>query len=288
MNVYQRIVLSIFSVTLWSLSFGQSAQVKDFWYAGAEISRFALDQNRYGEQHQGHAEFIFVTEPFLLEEQVKHEHGQGAATDVLKLNALRTFNTGLYSYRTMTSTFQPIDLATYPHALKSTTSIQDWCGQAFQQINRIAEGWQLKLYSYFQNEGDRSEVLSEAYLEDALWLLVRLDPAALPLGSISVVPGAVHTRFAHIPVRFERAEASLRENTERSFYRLDYPALKRQLEIEFDRQFAHVIRSWREMSPSGTTTATLEDRMMNSNYWLLNQPKHAPLRKELGLEPIAD
>jgi len=288
LNAIIRVSLCTISFSLATIASSQSTQIQDFWYAGAEISRFTLDQNRYGEQHVGHAEFIFVTEPFLLQQQVKHEHGDGPATDVLKLNALRTFNTGLYSYRTMTSTFQPVDYAKYPQALKSTTSIQDWCGQAYQQINRIENGWQLRLHSYFQDTADRSEVLTEAYLEDALWLLLRLDPTVLPLGTIQIVPGALYTAFAHQPAQPQVAEARLQQDALTSLYCLDYPDLSRQLEIEFDNSFPHIIRSWREIVPSGTTTAVLQNRIMNSNYWLYHQPQHGHLRQDLGLEAVAD
>ena len=125
-----------------------SDSIRDFWFSGAEINHYTLDQSRYGQQHPGHAEFIFVTEPFLTQQQVKNETGGQPSTDVLKLNTLRTFNTGIYSYRTMTSTFQPIDLARFPHALKTTTSVQDWCGQSFQQINRKHSQWQVELRSW--------------------------------------------------------------------------------------------------------------------------------------------
>lgn len=79
--------------------------IRDFWFNGAEISRYELSQAQYGENHPGHVEFIFITEPFLIDKQVKHESGPGDSTDVLKLNALRTFNTGIYSYRTMNSNY---------------------------------------------------------------------------------------------------------------------------------------------------------------------------------------
>jgi hypothetical protein len=36
--------------------------VRDFWFNGAEISSFKLDQSRYGKNHPGHAELIFVTD----------------------------------------------------------------------------------------------------------------------------------------------------------------------------------------------------------------------------------
>ena len=268
--------------------FGAKGLVRDFWFNGAEINRYELSQSRYGETHPGHAEFIFVTEPFLTQQQVKNERGIHAATDVLKLNALRTFNTGIYSYRTMTSTFRPIDLATYPHALKTTTSIQDWCGHAFQQINRSSTGWSVELRSYFENEGDQDTELSEAWLEDELWLLVRLDPQELPTGLIHVVPGALTTRFAHQPIQPQQAVGKLVAGRKQSTYILSYPELQVSLQIHFDSAFPHIIRSWEERSSQGVTKAVLTHRIMNSAYWSEHKSSDRDKRQQLGLEPMAD
>jgi len=265
-----------------------SDEVSSFWFNGAEINRYELSQMRYGETHPGHAEFIFVTEPFLTKEQVKNESGGNPSTDVLKLNALRTFNTGIYSYRTMRSTFQPIDLAKFPQALKTNTSIQDWCGQAFQQINKTDEGWRVELRSYFQKMGDRNFELPDVALEDALWLRLRLDPNSLPTGAIELIPGSLFTRFNHHPIRIEAAEAERIQGSEISRYVIRYQAIARELHIHFDTEFPHVIRSWKEVGPQGTTKAVLKDRIMNSYYWSQNRPEDAPLRKKLGLEAVAD
>jgi hypothetical protein len=267
---------------------GANDRVRDFWFNGAEINRYDLSQSRYGQAHPGHAEFIFVTEPFLTQQQVKDERGLHPATDVLKLNALRTFNTGIYSYRTMTSTFRPIDLATYPHALKTTTSVQDWCGHAFQQINRRGTGWSVELRSYFENEGDQNTELSESWLEDELWLLVRLDPEELPTGLIRVVPGALTTRFAHQPIQPRQAVGKLVTGLKQSTYTLSYPDLQRSLEIHFDSAFPHIIRSWEERSSQGITKAVLTHRIMNSAYWSEHAPSDRDKRQQLGLEPMAD
>jgi|GEM_PF-574654 hypothetical protein len=262
--------------------------IRDFWFSGAEINRFELTQMRYGESHPGHAEFIFVTEPFLTDTQVKNESGGSPSTDVLKLNALRTFNTGLYSYRTMTSTFQPIDLAAFPHALKTNTSVQDWCGQAFQQLNKTESGWRGELRSYFQTKGDRDFELGDVPLEDALWIQLRLDPAQLPLGEIRIVPGAIYARFNHHPIQGEAAEATLESNGKTSTYALTYAEINRQLEITFDTKFPHIIRSWKEIGATGTTEAVLTHRIMNSNYWSENRAADTPKRKQLGLDPLAN
>lgn len=262
--------------------------VRDFWFNGAEINRYELSQTRYGEQHPGHAEFIFVTEPFLTQQQVKDERGIHSSTDVLKLNALRTFNTGIYSYRTMTSTFRPIDLLAYPHALKTTSSVQDWCGHGFQQINRTETGWNAELRSYFEKEGDQDTELGETWLEDELWLLVRLDPQELPTGLISIVPGALTTRFAHLPIKPQQARAKLITTKSQITYSINYPELQRALHIHFDSEFPHIIRAWDETSKTGTTTAKLTHRIMNSAYWSEHQLSDRDKRKQLGLEPIAD
>jgi hypothetical protein len=262
--------------------------VRDFWFNGAEINRYDLSQSRYGTAHPGHAEFIFVTEPFLTRRQVKNERGGGPSTDVLKLNALRTFNTGIYSYRTMTSTFRPIDLATYPHALKTTTSVQDWCGHTFQQINRRGTGWNVELRSYFESEADQDLELSEAWLEDELWLLVRLDPEELPTGLIRVLPGALTTRFDHLPIQPQQAIGKLVTGLKHSTYTLSYPESQHSLEIHFDSAFPHIIRSWKERSKQGITKAVLTHRIMNSNYWSENKPSDRDKRQQLGLEPLAD
>ncbi len=262
--------------------------IRDFWFNGAEVNRYELSQSRYGEQHPGHAEFIFVTEPFLTQQQVKDERGLHPSTEVLKLNALRTFNTGIYSYRTMTSTFRPIDLSSYPHALKSTASVQDWCGHTYQQINRSETGWRVELRSYFEQEGDQTKELSEAWLEDELWLLVRLDPTQLPTGLIHVVPGALTTRFAHQVIQPRQAVGKLLTGDQQSTYSLSYPERQHTLHIHFDTVFPHVIRAWEESSSQGTTQAVLTHRLMNSNYWSEHQPSDRTKRKKIGLSPIAD
>lgn len=257
--------------------------IRDFWFSGAEINRYTLDQSRYGHQHPGHAELIFVTEPFLTEKQVKNETGSQPSTDVLKLNALRTFNTGIYSYRTMTSTFRPVDPVKFPHALKTTTSVQDWCGQSYQQINRKHSKWQVELRSYFEKEGDQNYELEESWLEDELWLLARLDPQKLPTGLIQVIPGAVTTRFDHHPIRPYKAIGSLKYSKQ-IIYTLYYPELQKTLEIILDLKFPHIIRAWKETSPQGTTKATLTHRIMNSEYWSKNKPNDQTLRSTLGLD----
>ncbi|WP_411825340.1 septum formation inhibitor Maf [Luteolibacter sp. AS25] len=262
--------------------------IQDFWFNGAEISSYTLSQSRYGSNHPGHAELVYVTEPFLTEKQVKNENGGEPTTDVLKLNALTTFNTGLYSYRTMTSTFRPIDVEKFPFALKTSTSVQDWCGQSFQQANLVGNEWHIELRSYFEDEGDQELTIPETHTEDGIWITLRLNPKELPTGNISMIPGAVFTRFNHQPVQTTPAKAELKAGGKDSIYTITYPSLKRTLSIRFDTKFPHIIRGWTENIGDQKTTATLNKRLMNVYYWEQHNPGDASKRKSLGLQPIAD
>ena len=108
-----------------------------YWYQGkAELTRYELNQARYGEMHKGEAVLIFVTEPFLPDKQVKLERGDPSkGVTVLKLNSVRKFFTGIYPYSLMTSTFMPVSFAATGRALKVASSSQEWCGQTFTQLN---------------------------------------------------------------------------------------------------------------------------------------------------------
>ena len=108
---------------------------KKYWFAGdAEISSYTLTQSRYGELRSGNAVLIYVTEDFLPNTQVKANNPGENSIKVLKLNATKNFNTGIYPYNIMQSTFQPVYNKSQP--LKISASIQEWCGHVYAQINR--------------------------------------------------------------------------------------------------------------------------------------------------------
>ncbi len=261
-----------------------------YWYRGlAEITSYDLEQARYGELHPGEAVLIFVTEPFLEAEQVKADdpEADGAVT-VLKMNATRSFNTGVYPYSMMTSVFAPV--AGGP-ALKVTTSSQEWCGHTFTQLNRTDAGYHLSLYSYFEGEGDQDRTLPDALLEDDLWTRLRLNPDALPTGEITVVPGTVYQRFSHLHLEPYPATATLTPGPGLRTYTLTYPDLDRTLAITFTAAFPHTVEGWTETRRSGfgdaartlTTTARKKERDLLA-YWERNKRADAPLREVFGLD----
>ena len=119
-------------------------EFNSYWFNGnAELTSYEVEQDRYGELRKAEQVNIFVTEDFSKEMHVKLDAPQNAGADripVLKLNWIRRFNTGIYDYSLMQSVFKPLDGSS---ALKTTTTIQDWCGHVFQQYNRKENGYKL-------------------------------------------------------------------------------------------------------------------------------------------------
>ena len=73
------------------------------------------------------------TEPFDAIDQIKADQSNRDNRSVLKLNATRDFYTGIYPYKIMSSTFLPLDRE--ENAIKVATSIQEWCGHTYMQLN---------------------------------------------------------------------------------------------------------------------------------------------------------
>lgn len=270
----------------------------DYWYQGkAEITSYALQQARYGEVHDGHAVLIFVTEDVSRSKHVKLDHPSRAGDDavkVMKLNFTKKFNTGIYPYSMMSSVFTPVYRADDPHTLKITTSSQEWCGHTFTQLNRTAQGYHARLYSYFEQEGDRTLDIENAIPEDELWVAIRLNPGDLPTGAVRLIPGTMHQRLSHGDWGVYTATASLKEdpqNPNYMVYSVTYPEQERTLSITFNKAFPHEIEAWEDTYRSGfgrnvrklTTRATRMKRMM-IDYWTRNKTTDEGLRRELALE----
>ncbi|CAM2008448.1 hypothetical protein [Acanthopleuribacter pedis] len=272
------------------------ATFHQFWYQGkAELSRYELKQSRYGELREGDTVLIFVTEPLLQKEQVKRERGDAPADTVLKLNAQHQFNTGLYSYSLMTSTFTRVDYR-QPETKKVTFTGQDWCGHSFMQINRTADQYAYQIRAYFQNPGDTEGRFEKgAVLEDELLNWIRLAPAHLPTGKIRVVPSLQFQRLKHLPAAAVAAEASLTETGDHDFgdatlyrYRVVFPDLERTLDIYFTQSAPFRIEGWADRFPDGgkpMTTTARRTHTVWEPYWNQNRNSDAANREKLGLQP---
>lgn len=263
-------------------------EFKEYWFSGqAEVTSYHLQQERYGEMREGTAVTIFVTEEFLREAQVKSDHSNEKNVLAMKLNTLKNYNTGIYPYSIMTSTFSPVKSTDHP--LKISNSVQEWCGQVYMQLNN-KKVFEIQSHSYFEGEADRSLELAKTYLEDEIWNLIRLNPEELPTGDISIIPSFEYIRLNHIEIRAHNAYANLKQGDSVTIYTLHYPDLQRQLKLFFRNRFPYEIEKWEEVNASKQndtlrllTTGSIIKRM-KIDYWNKNQNEFAPLRDSLGLK----
>jgi hypothetical protein len=261
-----------------------SQDFKDYWYKNqAEITSYKLEQARYGEIRDGNAVLVFVTEPFLRDEQVKADNNQPSNIPVLKLNASKNFNTGIYPYSIMQSSFFPV--ANNQHALKISCSVQEWCGHVYTQLNNRTE-FEVTSHSYFESEGDEDFSLNKSILENELWIQLRIDPKSLPTGTIEAIPSFEFLRLRHVPFKAYSATATLTDNS----YSIDYPEINRSLTIHFTPEFPYNIEGWEEKFISGfgqkakeLITKATKLKTIKSDYWNKNTNADTSLRETLDL-----
>lgn len=280
---------NIITPTINKVERSHNQEFKEYWYAGdAEITSYNLKQARYGELRDGNAVIIFVTEDFLPEKQVKADNYSQENIPVLKCNVTKKFNTGVYPYSVMTSSFSPV--LTEGHTLKVSNSVQEWCGHVYAQLNNRKK-FEIVSHSYFGSEADRTLSLPKTWLEDELWSFIRINPEELPTGNVELIPSFEFLRLRHKEVKAYPAIISLKQGDSLSIYRIEYPELERDLTFYFNSSFPFEIEKWEETFVSGfgpealalTTTATKIKRIKTA-YWSQHSNKDLVLRDTLGLK----
>lgn len=254
-----------------------SKEFNKYWYAGeAELTSYKLEQARYGEIRKGNAVLVYVTEPFLAKEQVKADRNNPSNINVLKLNSTKKFNTGIYPYSIMQSTFYPVN--NNNHAIKVSASIQEWCGHTYIQLNN-REDFNIVAHSYFEGEADQDFNVKKAVLENELWTQLRIDPKSLPTGNFEIIPSLEFIRLKHKKIKNYKANAELKLGN----YTIKIPELSRRLSINFNSNFPYEIKSWEE-TVNGLTTKATKLKTIKSAYWNKNSNKDEVLRETLLLK----
>ena len=263
-----------------------SEAFKSYWFDGtAEISSFDLEQSRYGSIRKGEAVLIFVTEDFDTQNQVKANSKSTSSKVVLKLNKQKNFLTGIYPYSIMSSSFTY--LGWEPHLAKISTSIQEWCGQSYLQLNH-RDPMELRSHSYFEGEEDQHiRFPMNTLTEDELWNRIRLHPEKLPLGEFTLLPSLELLRLNHLPLKTVTAVAVLTPGDSLSTYEIGFPSLGRKLKIHFQKAPPYLIEGWEDESDKGAsfTTKAFRRKTVKLPYWKLNKAGDEKYRTELNLIP---
>lgn len=277
-----------------------------WWHDGrAELDGYRYTVQRYGHARTGRAVAIYVTEPFSRARHVKLDdpaHAREDAVEVLKLNLMRDFQTGIYDYHTMLSVFATSDDFT---ALKITFTSSEWCGMVFEELH--ASGRQLlhRVSSYFDGETNQQPLLLPAngVQEDALFLLLRgLRADYLAPGGSRVVPflaSPFHRRLAHQPAVWQpatiaRLAAPATVTVPAGSFACDVyevrPGDGRRGRFDVECAWPHRIVRWKWQAAPGATALGATDAAeltgtTRLEYWRTHDPGDERLLSEIGLAP---
>ncbi|MEL0651523.1 septum formation inhibitor Maf [Algibacter sp. TI.3.09] len=265
----------------------RSSEFNKYWYSGtAELNSYTLKQSRYGEIREGEVVLVFVTEPFSISKQVKLDNPKEAGEDlvpVMKLNHVRKFTTGIYDYSIVTSSFTPVDFQKYPNTLKLNTSIQEWCGHTFTQLNLDGSNYGFKQFSYFEADGDTEKTIPAAMLEEELITRIRLNKGQLPLGKVDIIFSTIYSRFAYKDLEATKAEITKTEQDSTILYNIAYLSYDRKVSIEVEKNFPYKILSWTEDNGDGLVTEARLKKSIQEPYWSQKKLSDEVKRAELQL-----
>ncbi len=266
----------------------------------AELSGYALRRTHYEQPRQGSVVLVFVKETLSLRARVKTE--APAADDrleVIKLNAIEDFRTGLYDYGLLSSVFVQRAAADGRPAgapAKLVWSMQEWCGTVFEELVIRGDRAHRRSASYFEGAGDRDEVLPfppETLAVDQLPVVVR------GIAGPRLAPGErrpVHffrsfgtTQLHDLPLGF--ADGQLTRSAGTSV--IEVPAGRVEVETwtaELDADTVH--RYWVERAPPHRLVAwegpdAVRAELLGTTrapYWELRFEGHERHLADIGLE----
>lgn len=284
-----------------------TARAADFWATWgdgrAELDGYRLRQPRYGAVRDGAAVLIFVTEDFSDSARVKADPGKhppGDVYPVLKLNAVRRFQTGIYDYSVMTSVFSRISGGSRALSpVKVAFSSQEWCGQVYHQLLPRGATIRSEVHSYFDGEADSATDLPApegGLLEDELALRLRSFAGQADLVApgrsltVPLLPSLLSARLLHRPLRWGSAVVSRAERPEVAqvpagalrvwTYRV-VAAERGEWTYQTEVAAPHRLVAW--TGPDGERGELLGSARLP--YWKLNGPGGEAELQKLGLLP---
>jgi hypothetical protein len=256
------------------------------WNDGnGELAGYKAVVPRYGALRVAELVLVTVTEPMNRRTWIKDDAARGAdRVSVLKVNASLKFQTGIYPYSVLTSTFAPVDDWGVERfsPVKVTLTAQEWCGHVFHGIWPGRDRFLSQEISYFASEGEESRSIATppgTLYEDALLIQLRELDGPFAGGkswSGSIVPALWRVRKAHEPIRVVPATITRKEG-ETIEFALSCASYTRTFEVE--RGGAHHILGW--TASDGEDVKLLKAARLP--YWKLHDPGDESYREKIGL-----
>jgi hypothetical protein len=279
---------------------GEPARADQFdaqWHDGkAELDGYRLTVSRYGEDREGTAVMIFVTEPFSKSKHVKLDdaHANPEDTfDALKLNLVRDFQTGIYDYNTMVSVFVRSDTF---NPVKISFSSAEWCGHVYGELIFRPKDIRGSYSSYFEDESGPLLLGRPpgGIVEDELFIRLRgLRKDFLAPGEARVVPflpGMFYSRVSHEAQEWTQALITRAKELQTvtvpagTFSAILYDIRTgdgRAGMFWIEEAYPHRIVKW-SLPPDMLGELTGSTRL---EYWRLNAEGHERHLEALGLAP---
>jgi hypothetical protein len=213
---------------------------------------------------------------------------------VMKLNAVRDFQTGVYDYNVMTSTF--LRVADGWPVAKVSFSSQEWCGHVWHQLVPRGDRVGGVFHSYFDGEADGKEALERpegGVFEDALPVVLRgWRREYLEAGqsrTVPFLPSLLQARLNHTPLAWTTARLSRSPATEAVRVPAGrFEATVYTVEVEGGRRLTFAIeaaspyRLLRQTGPDGEELALTGSARMA--YWKLSAPGGEKHLRDIGLK----
>lgn len=274
------------------------------WHDGrAELDGYHMSVVRYGHVRPARAVAIYVTEPFSASRRVKLDDPSADSADVvdvLKLNLVRDFQTGIYDYHTVlslfmrTADFDPVKLA---------FSCSEWCGQVYEEMRFDRDTIGDVRYSYFDGESGTQTLDRPAggIDEDQLFVLLRnlRGEFLAPDGVITLpfLPSPFVRRLTHTPL--EWISASIRRGRPE---RIVVPGGRFTADVyevrtsdgrigvfHVEREAPRRVVRWSWVTLGDSTSDATETAELAGTerlpYWKLNGPGGERMLRRLGLSP---
>jgi hypothetical protein len=246
---------------LWKAGFGRAPLWND---GNAEVSVYDARDLRYGLLRASRATLIVVAEDLSPNRLVKADHPEAEPRTlrVLKLNHVRSIETGVYVYNQMLSAFLDVESL---HPVKLTMASHEWCGNSF--VEWRSDTRILSIRSYFEAVGDSDMPLDPAgaLFYDALPLALRgLDFEHAREGRVRIL----ETVFAAAPVPPRAEDAVVRVASEPGGYRVTLERGTRKDIFVFEAAFPHRLRRWER--PDGGLLSLVGSKRFA--YWQKNRP----------------
>jgi hypothetical protein len=179
----------------------------------------------------------------------------------LSTNFTQKINQENYHYSEITTAITPLNSLIYPHAVAIVSSSQSNDVTDFSSFQPQPKSYLFVSRNSQNPEKEIREISEKIHLEDEIWAKIRMNPDALPQGEFEMIPSLGYWNKTHESPNAQEVKAELKDfgnDKKLKIYSLDYPDLKRKLDIIFEASFPFQIIEFKETIEGKTIIANLE------------------------------